>query len=163
MPTRNHTSTESTILILCLIGIYFLPVSTTKVAASIHSPWWTHLMCHFFHANLFHLISNLWALWLIRPSLRFMAVAYLLSIPATFVAFHPVVGISSVIYTLLAFQIIETRIPWKHLGLFFGLNLATAFIPSIAFLVHMTAFGIGITYIIIMRQIHEYRRAMQGR
>lgn len=162
MPKRKHTAFEKAFLILLVIG-YILPIEYSTVAASIGSPLWTHFVCQFFHANIFHLIANLCVLWSIPYSRRELCIAYILSIPATFITFQPVIGISSVIYVLLAPQMITSKLSWKIWVIFAVMNAITAFIPSIAFTVHMTSFILGLLYFTIKLFADDYRRACNRR
>ncbi len=162
MPKRKHTAFEKAFVILLVI-VYLLPIECSTAAASVSSPIWTHLVCQFFHANIFHLIANLCVLWSMQYSWMELCIAYILSIPATFITLQPVIGVSSVIYVLLASHMIISKLSWKIWVIFSVMNAITAFIPSIAFTVHATSFSLGILYTTIKLFADDYRRACSRR
>ena len=125
-------------------------------------PWQTHLVGQLLHANVFHLLVNVFVLWQLRFSLRNLVVAYLLSIPATLVAWSGLaIGFSSVLYALMGMQMAGTRMSKAGWAVFVAANGATAFVPGIAFGVHCTAFFLGYVCQTIYIRYNEYRRACQ--
>lgn len=144
---------------LLLAACYLLPVPRQEFGASFGSPWHAHFLAQMFHANVFHLLANLYALWLIRTSPRELLVAYLLSVPATFVAAAPTVGFSSVLYALMGMKVCRVRMSPVEWAIFILANTATVFIPAISFGVHLAAFVLGFVYDYLKRTAYEYRRA----
>ncbi len=144
---------------LLLATCYLLPVPRQEFGASFGSPWHTHFIAQMFHTNAFHLLANLYALWLMRTSPRELLAAYVLSIPATFATATPAVGFSSVLYALMGMKIGHARMSRIEWVMFVLANVATVFIPAIAFGVHLAAFIMGLVYDYIKRLTDEYRRA----
>lgn len=159
---RRKVEKVEIILLAALVLMYILPVDTSYVAAITGSFWWTFLVCHFFHANIFHLAANIYVLLSIRYSLKELAWAYLIGIVSVLVAAHPVVGASGIIYALLGFRMAKCR-SWKIWICFSICNAATFFIPSIAFGVHAAAFCMGLLVKMITEQYGDYRRIIKGK
>ena len=127
-------------------------------------PWQTHLFGQLLHANVFHLLANVVVLWQLRFSLRNLAVAYLLSVPATFVTWSgAAIGFSSVLYALMGMRLAGARMPRAGWAVFIAANGATAFVPGIAFGVHCTAFALGWIFVKVKRLSDEYRGACKRR
>lgn len=144
---------------LLLAVCFLLPADWGAAGASLHSAWYTHFTAQWLHANAFHLLANLYALWLLRPSACTLLTAYVLSIPATWASFTPAVGFSSVLYAIVGLRVRRQR--WSRTSwiLFVAVNACTAFVPSIAFGVHMAAFLFGMGYAWMKDVWDEYRRA----
>lgn len=123
-------------------------------------PWQTHVFGQFLHANVFHLLANVVVLWQLRFSLRNLAVAYLLSIPATLAVWQgTAIGFSSVLYALMGMRLEAWRLSRAEWTWFIAANVATAFVPGIAFGVHCAAFALGWIYIKVKGLWDEYRGA----
>ena len=113
---------------------------------------------------LINLLVNVFVLWQLRFSLRNLVVAYLLSIPATLVAWSGLaIGFSSVLYALMGMQMAGTRMSKAGWAVFVAANGATAFVPGIAFGVHCTAFALGWIFVKVKRLSDEYRGACKRR
>ena len=111
---------------------------------------------------LFHLLANVYVLWLLRFSPRELLAAYLLSIPATFVVWSgQVIGFSSVLYALMGMRLPRVRMSKAGWAVFIAANVATAFMPGIAFGVHCAAFALGYVCQAIYTLYDEYRGACQ--
>ena len=105
------------ITILALISIHLLPVNPQTIGFSASSPWWTHFVYMFFHANWLHLIMNIWAFYFVCKNLSIgtLLSGYLCSVAFSFLiqSQTPTVGFSSVIFYLLG--IIYARVRnWKN-------------------------------------------------
>lgn len=164
MPTGKNKQVERKVIVsLLLLNVYlWLPMEyVPELAASFNAAWYTHLCSQWAHTGLFHLVLNLYVLWCLRFTWKEFGIAYLFSIPATFVSISGAVGFSSVIYALMGMKLSQVRIPVREWILFLSVNVATAFVPAIAFVVHVTAFGLGFLYAKIKILADEYRRAYQ--
>lgn len=149
-------------LTACFCLVEHLPAASRALDAAKLSTWQMHFVGQFLHANLFHLLANVCVLWQLRFSWRQLAVAYVFSVPATFVtSAEGVVGFSSVIYALMGLLLPRVRLSVRDWVLFLAANAATAFVPSIAFGVHVAAFGLGFLYAKIKMLADDYRRAYQ--
>lgn len=155
MPQRNY----ATIAILLLI--YLLPVSTPSVAASTTSSWWTHLIYPFFHANIFHLLANIYALWFIRPTWAILLTAWSIAVASSWITPVPVVGFSSMIYAIWGMNMLNAS--QKSWIIFLAINFITIFLPSMGWMVHFSTFTIGLLYSYFKRLSNEYRRACNRR
>lgn len=155
MPQRNYAA------ITILLLIYLLPVSTPSVAASTASSWWTHLVYPFFHANIFHLLANIYALWFIRPTYPILLTAWAIAIASSWITPVPVVGFSSIIYAIWGMNMLNAS--QKAWIIFSAINLITIFLPDMGWMVHFSAFTIGLLYSYFKRLSNEYRRACKRR
>lgn len=141
-----------------------LSVASSLFARRFEPLWETHLVGQFLHANLFHLLANVVVLWQLRFSLRNLAVAYLLSIPATLAVWQgTAIGFSSVLYALMGMRLAAWRLSRAEWAWFIAANVATAFVPGIAFGVHCAAFALGWIYIKVKGLWDEYRGACRRR
>ena len=149
-------------LAACFCLVEHLCLSSRTLEAVKSSTWQTHLVGQLLHANLFHLLANVYVLWLLRFSPRELLAAYLLSIPATFVVWSgQAMGFSSVLYALMGMKLPRVRMSRAGWMTFIAANVATAFVPGIAFGVHVSAFALGYVYQAIYTLYDEYRRACQ--
>ena len=152
------------LLAACFCLVEHLCLSSRTLEAVKSSTWQTHLVGQLLHANLFHLLANLYVLWLLRFSPRELLAAYLLSIPATFVVWSgQAIGFSSVLYALMGIRLPRVRMSKAGWMTFIAANVATAFMPGIAFGVHVSAFALGYVYQTIYTLYDEYRGACQGK
>lgn len=152
------------LLVACFCLVEHLCLSSRTLEAVKSSTWQTHLVGQLLHANLFHLLANVYVLWLLRFSPRELLAAYLLSIPATFVVWSgQAMGFSSVLYALMGIRLPRVRMSKAGWAVFIAANVATAFVPGIAFGVHVSAFALGYVYQAICTLYDEYRGACQGK
>jgi len=162
MPKGKNKQVERKVIVsLLLLNVYlWLPMKyVPELAASFNAAWYTHLCSQWAHIGLFHLVLNLYVLWFLRFTWKEFGVAYLVSIPATFASSSGAIGFSSVIYALMGLLLPQVRLSVRDWGLFLVVNAATAFVPSIAFGVHVAAFGLGFLSAKIKKLSDEYRRA----
>lgn len=160
MPGRKNKPLHVKIVTaVILVSVFFLPVDGKIVSSSLSSVWYTHFISQFFHVNIFHLLANLYVLVIMRFSLSELFAAYLLSIPATWVSPDGCAGFSSVLYALMGILIQRIRMGRTEWALFIASNAATAFIPNIAFVVHLSSFSLGWVYARLKGLFHEYGRA----
>ena len=152
------------LLAACFCLVEHLCLSSRTLEAVKSSTWQTHLVGQLLHANLFHLLANVHVLWLLRFSPRELLAAYLLSIPATFVVWSgKAMGFSSVLYALMGMKLPRVRMSKAGWMTFIATNVATAFVPGIAFGVHCTAFALGWIFVKVKRLSDEYRGACKRR
>lgn len=104
--------------------------------------WYTFLLYHFSHANLFHLIANLWALFEFKPRWKTIAVGYISStISAILLGLIPMsimtCGMSGLIMACIARKYASWR--WK-LWRILAINVVLAFIPNFDWRIHLLSF-----------------------
>lgn len=131
------------LLLLCLFA------DPAIHGACIYSDMGSRFTCHFFHGNFFHFLANACCLWMIRPSVSDMAKAYPLAVVATLFTTMPTVGISGIVYAHLGMNMCRYRITFADWAVFIMANVATLFIPSIAWPVHFAAFFLGLSVYIV--------------
>lgn len=142
MPTGKNTPFNVTLLGLMLALTLFTEAPHLH-GAWICSPFVTKLTCHFFHANLFHFACNAMCLWLMRPSPVQTIQALCLAVIAMFCTIEPTIGFSAVIYAYLGMNMCRWKISLVDWATFIVANAVTAFIPGVAFGVHLAAFMLG--------------------
>lgn len=153
---RRNYETIATLLL-----IFLLPVNTQSVAASSTSTWWTHFIYIFFHANVFHLAANLYALWFIRAQRSRFIISCFIAIIVSFITPYPIVGFSTVIYSMWGMNMLQySRNTWL---IFLAINLITILLPGIGWIAHFSAFSLGLFYSYLNQLSNEYRRACKGR
>ena len=154
----------SVVLAACFGIVLDYLEDSSRLSEGLSSTILPHLVGQLLHANLFHLLANVYVLWLLRFSPRELLAAYLLSIPATFFVWEgTVVGFSSVLYVLMGMRMPQTRMPKAGWAVFIAANLATAFAPGIAFGVHCAAFALGWIFVKVKRLSDEYRGTCKRR
>ena len=147
--------------IILLPGIWMAPI----LAVSQGSPGWTHLAYVFAHAGIIHWAVNSWALLVIHNIVRWyrLLAAYVTAVAVSFLPYErPLVGMSAI--TVFFFAIVARRfwtIPKRRIQalLIAALVMVGLFIPSVAGLLHIAAFGAGLTYIFLedtVRSIHSF-------
>lgn len=99
------------------------------------------LYYHFFHANIWHLLCNLIALFSFRPRWKTLAVGYVCASVGALVPFvslaQPTCGMSALIYACIARRYVSYRInPWKLLLL----NFIFIIIPNVNWKIHLVSF-----------------------
>lgn len=144
MPKGKNTPFNVTLLGMLLLLAVFTE-SPHLHGASLFSSVGTMITCHFFHANLFHFACNAMCLWLMRPSPKQIAMAFPFAVFSMLFTEEATIGFSAVIYAYLGMNIFRWNISLIDWGTFIVANLISAFIPGIAFGVHLAAFMFGAT------------------
>lgn len=156
---KRDSQTLKKRIIIVLVILYIILPEDLPIWASINTPLWTHFTCQFLHVNLFHLLINLYAIYILQFRWKELILAYGFSSISTLFSFNPVAGFSSVLYALIGIKIFSIHTNRKTWVLFALANLVTAFIPTIAFFVHLAAFSIGVIYAHLKKLSDEYGRA----
>lgn len=162
MPRRKNTPFNVTLLGTLLCITLFAAEPQTH-GGFLMSSITNQLTCHFFHANLFHWFCNAMTLWLMRPSPKDIAFAFVLAIFAISFTMTPTIGFSAVIYAYIGINIIRWKVSLIDWGTFLVANFITIFIPGVAFGVHLAAFMLGISVYIIHYQINRILLAVEGK
>ena len=164
MPERKDRKIECKIAISFILVIVFLiHFPENLVASSLRSEWYTHFISQFFHANAFHLVSNIIVMWMISFSTKELIASFIISVFSTYAGLESSIGFSSVIYALLGMKALHINLGKKDWIMFLTVNLATAFIPSISFSVHAVSFISGMIFDLMKKLINDYRRACKRR
>lgn len=102
--SRPQTKSAMLIYIVLLCVIYATPVPLEEVGLYDGAGWTARLTYQHFHASVFHLLCNAWALLVftfqIRTPARLFAVAYVISATYPFVGESIIVGVSGLIYAV---------------------------------------------------------------
>lgn len=125
--------------IAILALVYFIPCNA---AVSTDSIWWTHFIYMFFHANIFHLIGNCYALFFLINK-RNVIPAYIIAIIVSFVPMQPTVGVSSMIFAIIGMCRVNER--WQKIYLYAYLVLGLI-MPGINGIIHISSFVLGLLY-----------------
>lgn len=147
------------IVISVLVLVWILSLFIKPVISG--NGWTSFILCQIFHANIFHLLANCFVLNNIRFNWKEFTIALIIGSLAMTTSIEPTLGISAVIYVLIAFRMMETHLSLKSWVSFLVINGITAFIPHIAFRVHMASFVMGVIFVLLKclnRRINEYRR-----
>lgn len=145
--------------ITALFLAYILPIDYKDVAACIPSIWWTKLVYMFFHVNIWHLLSNSYALYLLRPAKTTLGISYLIAILAPFATFNPAVGASSMVFALWGMTLSGKKdwLAWACS------MLISILLPGICWQVHLSSSVMGFGWIRLYRLYHDYRRVSKGK
>ena len=108
----------------------------------------------FAHANVFHLLCNIFALYVLLRKTKFgrqvmlLSIGYCIAVMSSFIIpiSIPVVGFSSVIFALMGLLLRW----WKYMALILLQIALTMFFPNIAWLLHLVCFLLGLSINILV-------------
>lgn len=153
-----------TLTTICLLS-YLLELAHTWLAQdgssvlsfSMHVTYYPHatlphfLLYHFSHANIFHLLANLYALYLFKPRVTTIIASYLI---ATLAAYLDTLLIPTATCGLSAFlfaSFARNYVAWHRNLIPILLAIAvTAFIPNLNWHVHLIAFALSYLFWLII-------------
>ena len=102
---------------------------------------------HFYHANIFHFLLNIIALWTFHPRWKTVVVAFIASSVVAALPFAsldtPTYGLSGMIFAAYARKFATWRLSVKWILLS---NIALMFIPHVNVRIHLMAFGTSYIY-----------------
>ena len=138
---------------LCVM-LYFWHVGFTA-----DSPWQTHVMFHFCHANVFHLAINLMVLWQIQnriPVVEALLVSFLASYLPMYVT-APTMGLSGFLFA--AFGIMWGRVgrPLEASRAALPFIIITMLFPDVNGLLHLYAFILGYVFSYVLHICFKFR------
>ena len=149
----RRTRTIILIYVALLCTLYALPISTGDVGLSSSAKWFTHLTYQHFHASIFHLICNIWALlvfaFTVRTPLYKFITAYVLSATYPFVGEDVIVGTSGLIYAVAGMYTFygDTIRKFSQYNLFFAATIAVgALFSHVAVGIHAYCYLLGAVY-----------------
>lgn len=141
------------VILLPLLIIVQLAVKDIHAAGlTMHSSWETSLTFHFVHGNFFHLLLNWWCLLSISFIYRFRwfdaLAAWLIASCYMFAGTQPIVGMSGIVYVLIATMVMDRKYDGKFQvwSLVLVMILATGLIQNIGLGIHLWSFGLGTIY-----------------
>lgn len=121
------------------------------------------LTYHFFHANIFHLLVNILAMWTIlaprRPhNARVFAIGYLIATAVYPLALRPVIGISNILYACIGQRTPSLRSKWWKSApviTFLVVTLLMGLLPQVAGTTHIASFALGVAVAALQRRIDK--------
>lgn len=132
----------------CIITACMEPITYYAGAPAHH-----YFLYHFFHANIFHLAANLYALWLYRPRLSTIGIAYAVATICAgidaFLSSAPTCGLSAFLFAAFA----RYYVAWhKSVLTIIIAILVTAIIPNMNWHIHILSFAVAyIVWFLIYR------------
>lgn len=128
--------------VLCLIGYSF------HIGFYHGCPWWRHIAYCFSHANVWHLIINLYVLWSIRNKVSFIP-AFVIAFVASYLPMYvdkPTMGLSGFLFAAFGIMWGKTG-RWKEATRkVMPFVLCTMILPNVNGLLHLWCFWIGYLY-----------------
>lgn len=162
MPTGKNTPFNLTLLGLLLALTLFVKHPESH-GAWLFAKEVNFFTCHFVHANLFHWFCNAFALWVMRPSPLMIAIPLVYAAASMLFTLEPTIGFSAVLYAYIGMNIIKWKVSLIDWATFIIANAITAFIPGIAFGVHLAAFLFGIAHGVIEYQLNRIVLKFEGK
>lgn len=112
------------------------------------SPWWCSLVYQWCHCNVWHLLANIYCIWMLARSKfrvggRHIVYSYLISIAAVFFSTETQ-GLSGIIYALLGMLSWQSaQIRTYHLWML-GFLVLGLILPNVNFTLHLLCYGAGL-------------------
>jgi membrane associated rhomboid family serine protease len=124
--------------LLCMVGMA-LPKATFGEGCA----WWGHVLYHFSHANIYHLILNLWGLFAFRPRFSTCVIAFISSTLASLIPFacmsSQTCGLSGFLMASYARKYAEYELPlWRPIVA----NMLFVCFPMFNWRIHLLSFFI---------------------
>lgn len=153
MVPGKETQVASLVYVAVLILLYILPVRIETVAIGTEdTPFLNRFIYQNFHANMFHLLCNVWALLTItfysKINMARLVIAYLISSTYPFTG-EMIVGLSGVCYTLIGMlalrpATLKNKLVYQVYALAFILiGLA---IPNVCVGIHLYCYSLGVVF-----------------
>lgn len=160
MVRRTTEKIISLFITITAISVYcFCNVDFSLVGVSPHSTLLTRFIYSFFHANIFHLSSNLWCFLLIIFSYNIswqrllFSVLAAVTVPNWVLTATPTIGLSAICYTLLGSITFEVqRKLYFTMWITFFIAIGFLFPNSNAYM-HLYAYVTGLIYSLIFTPI----------
>lgn len=143
---------KSMLTLLCVV-FYF-----AHIGFATDSPWQAHVLFSFCHANVFHLIINLWVLWQIQnriPVVEALLVAFLTSYLPMYVS-EPTMGLSGFLFAAFGIMWGKTGRVVEAFKAALPFIIITMFIGSVNGLLHLYAFILGLTFSYVLHRCFRF-------
>lgn len=140
-----------------LVLIPFSKLLATEASA----PLYTHFVYMFAHANILHWLINAWAIMALHRiiSARMAVIAYTTAVVLSFFTSQLTVGASAMIFfvfgCLTPTLLTHNRVFLLQIAVFLILAF---FLPNIAAGIHLTAYIVGIVYIVACKTTFQLKR-----
>lgn len=144
--------------LIIILAIVFMVAEPTAISTSAGWP----MLHHFFHGNVFHLVSNALAIWFVlkRWKWREMAFAYTIASLSVLASPVPVMGFSNMIYALIGLRTPSLDSPWWKNPVtlvFLSVTMIMFLIPGISATTHVISLGMGVIVSSFSRWINGIR------
>jgi len=159
------------LILILLVTIPYIIIGRPDVEAFLSLPYMVQALVYpLLHANLLHLLVNIYAIYLLfdprrKDNLRCLTTGLFISFLVYPLSFRPVIGISNLLYAVIGMRAPSFSSPyWKSPAviIFLAVTVGMVFIPSIAASTHIAAFVLGVLFSIILRVYksldYDYRR-----
>ena len=120
------------------------------------------LTCHFFHANIFHLLANALTIYIMfrRWKVWQIIVAYVIAICS--IVFYPVqaIGFSNIVYAMMGLKTPPLGSPWWTLPstkAFLVVTVAMLLFPNVSAVTHIISFVMGLAVSMSVRWFNLIR------
>ena len=123
-----------------------------------------HLCYHFFHANFFHALCNVWCLLALAFYYDIedweLLLAWLIacSVPSVAMPSQPTVGASGVCFALMGIVFYKVARKRYYLSWIIPIVAIGFFIPAMAATLHLYCFTLGITVSLVLQAVGLYKR-----
>lgn len=161
--SKNQTKTAALVLSLALLILAFFNAPqqcVLKPGCGITG----HLCYHFFHANFFHALCNVWCLLALAFYYDIedweLLLAWLIacSVPSVAMASQPTVGASGVCFALMGIVFYKVARKRYYLSWIIPIVAIGFFIPAMAATLHLYCFTLGITVSLVLQAVGLYKR-----
>ena len=161
--STNQTKTATLVLSLALLILAFFNAPQQCVlqpGCGITG----HLCYHFFHANFFHALCNVWCLLALAFYYDIedweLLLAWLIacSVPSVAMASQPTVGASGVCFALMGIVFYKVARKRYYLAWIIPMVAVGFLIPGMAATLHLYCFTLGITVSLVLQAVGLYKR-----
>lgn len=150
-----------------LVAMFFVPKPACLLTCGEGAAW----MHHFWHANIFHLLANLTAIWGVLGSRRWRAwellCAYLFATMSYHSASMPVIGFSNAIFAMAGLAVpyhnAAAYFRNRNTIIFLAVMVLMLLVPQFSGITHIISFALGLICSFIVNGFKdindEYKRA----
>lgn len=162
----SNKTAKTVILVyaLILIVLSLLPIEAESVGLSAGSEWYSHLTYQHFHASIFHVLCNAWAMLTIvffaRSPLSYLFTAFIISCTYPFAGSQTIIGASGFVYALAGLHAFNpsTKKQIVRYNLFFLLTIPLGILfSSVAVGIHAYCYFFGALCSLLNRPISPIR------